>query len=319
MSGRKLRQLEFGLVASAGAGLLTLTAMMSSAFAYGATIDSTVVPSTSSAPVALMAYGTDTASTVANAAADAASSGSAYDAIFAALPSLPPVIAGLNIPGVVDAWNNLTGFLPWDYSFGLTLGNAGGLGVEAWAPSNPIFDFVAESTGTTSGDWPGVASLVGVLTTMGGFTNTESYANFYDPTSSTCLICDTLTILGPGNTDLFRWTTEIPLGGLPQFELTTPLASLGPALGNAFDYSPLANDPPTMLASLASDPSQLVGGLSGLAPKIGADLSAYLTSLTPTITADLSTLLANLGANVGASLSADLSTMLPMLLTSLIP
>ena len=233
------------------------------------------------------------------------------DAIFAALPSLPPVLAGLNIPGVVDAWNNLTGFLPWDYSLGLTLGNAGGLGVEAWAPSNPIFDFVAESTGTTSGDWPGVASLVGVLMAMGGFTNTESYANFYDPTSSTCLICNTLTILGPGNTDLFRWTSVIPLGGLPQFELTTPLASFSPELGNAFDYSPLANDPPAILASLASYPSQLMGGLSGLAPTIGADLSAYLTSLTPTITADLSALFANLGA--------DLSTTLPMLLTSLIP
>ncbi|MBV9321945.1 MAG: hypothetical protein JO106_18890 [Mycobacterium sp.] len=288
----------------------------------------------SGAPVALMAYGTDTASTVANTAADAASSGSAYDAIFSALPSLPPVIAGLNIPGVVDVWNNLTGFLPWDYSLGLTLGNAGGLGVEAWAPSNPIFDFVAESTGTTSGDWPGVASLVGVLTAMGGFTNTESYANFYDPTSSTCLICNTLTILGPGNTDLFRWTTEIPLGGLPQFELTAPFASFGPELGNAFDYSPLANDPPATLASLASYPSQLMGSLSGIAPTISADLSAYLTSLTPTITADLSAYLmsltptitadlsaplANLGANVAANLGADLSTLLPMVLTSLIP
>lgn len=39
MSGRKLRWLTVGLFASAGAGLLTLTSMMNSAFAYGETAD----------------------------------------------------------------------------------------------------------------------------------------------------------------------------------------------------------------------------------------------------------------------------------------
>jgi hypothetical protein len=195
--------------------------------AQGAPVDWGLAPVTSSAPVALMAY-----------AADASSP---YSSLYAALPSLPPVIAGLDVPGVLDVFNNVTGFLPWDYAFGLTLGNAGGLGIQAWAPTNPLFDFVAESVGTTSGAWPGVASLVGIETAMGGFTNTESYGNYFDPTGTTCLICDTFSLLGPANTNLFSWTSDIPIGGLPQFELTTPLGSFGPALGNAFDVSPLAN------------------------------------------------------------------------------
>lgn len=292
MSGRKLRSLGFGLVASAGAGLLTLTAMMNSAFAYGQ-IGDTASPA-AEIPVQLTAY-TDT---ISNAAADAASS---YSSFFSDLPSLPPLILGLNVPGVFDAFDNVTGVLPWDYAVGLTTGNAGGLGVEAWAPDNPLFSLVAESVGTTSGAWPGVASLVGVETFLGGFTNTESYANTFDPTGTTCLICDTFSLLAPGNTDLFSWTTDIPINGSPQFELSTPLFSLGPDLGNAFDYSPLANgfvsDPSAALSSIAGDPAALINDLS--------------TNLGPSIGNDLTTLLTNL--------SADMSTSIPTLLASLVP
>lgn len=292
MSGRKLRSQVFGLVASVGAGLLTLTAMMNAAFAYGQ-IGDTASPAVE-IPVQLTAY-TDT---ISNAASDAASS---YSSFFSDLPSLPPLILGLNIPGVFDAFDNVTGVLPWDYAVGLATGNAGGLGVEAWAPDNPLFSLVAESVGTTSGAWPGTASLVGVETLLGGFTNTESYANTFDPTGTTCLICDTFSLLAPGNTDLFSWTADIPLGGAPQFELSTPLFSLGPDLGNAFDTSPLANgfvsDPSAALSSIAGDPAALINDLS--------------TNLGPSIGNDLTTLLTNL--------SADMSTSIPTLLASLLP
>jgi hypothetical protein len=299
MSGRKLRSLGFGLVASAGAGLLTLTAMMNSAFAYGQIGDT--ASSAAEIPVQLTAY-TDT---ISNAAADAASAAAPpYETLFASLPSLPPLPLGLNIPGVEDVFINITGVLPWDYAFGAALGNAGGLGIQAWDPSNPLFTFVAESVGTTGQPWPGVASLVGIETLLGGFTNTESYANTFDPTNTTCIICDTFTLLGPFNTPLFSWTSDIPLGGSPQFELTTPLANFGPELGNAFDYSPLANglvgDPTTLMSAIASGP---------------ASLMTELTTLDPTISADLSALLGNLGAN----LAADVPTLLPTLLTGVIP
>jgi hypothetical protein len=223
MAGHVLRQ----QLAGGAVALIALTTTMIAAPAYAAPIDSLLAPATSSAPVALMAYGADTAANAANAAASAATdAASSYSSFLSALPSLPPVIAGLNVPGVFDVFSNLTGFLPWDYSFGLTIGNAGGLGIEGWAPTNPLFDLVAESVGTTTGAWPGMASLIGIETLLGGFTNTESYANFFDPTATTCLICDTFSLLGPNNTDLFSWTTNIPIGGLPQFELSTPLGNL---------------------------------------------------------------------------------------------
>lgn len=312
MSGRKLRSLGFGLVASAGAGLLTLTAMMNSAFAYGQ-IGDTASPA-AEIPVQLTAY-TDT---ISNAAADAASdAASSYSSFFSDLPSLPPLILGLNVPGVLDAFDNVTGVLPWDYAVGLTTGNAGGLGVEAWAPDNPLFSLVAESVGTTSGAWPGVASLVGVETFLGGFTNTESYANTFDPTGTTCLICDTFSLLAPGNTDLFSWTTDIPINGSPQFELSTPLFSLGPDLGNAFDYSPLANgfvsDPSAALSSIAGDPAALINDLStNLGPSIGNDLTTLLTNLS----ADMST---SIPDPLTGNLAADMSTIIPTLLASLVP
>jgi hypothetical protein len=303
MSGRKLRSLGFGLVASAGAGLLTLTAMMNSAFAYGQ-IGDTASPA-AEIPVQLTAHGSDTATSTATDVASAASAAAPpYETLFASLPSLPPLLLGLNIPGVEDVFINITGVLPWDYAFGATLGNSGGLGIQAWDPSNPLFTFVAESFGTTGQPWPGVASLIGIETLLGGFTNTESYANTFDPTNTTCIICDTFTLLGPLNTQLFSWTSDIPLGGLPQFELTTPLANFGPELGNAFDYSPLANglvgDPTTLMSAIASGP---------------ASLMTELTTLDPTISADLSALLGNLGAN----LAADVPTLLPTLLTGVIP
>jgi hypothetical protein len=164
-----------------------------------------------------------------------------YESEFASLPSLPPLTLGLNDPGVADIFDNVTGVLPWDYAFGASLGNEGNLGIQAWDPSNPYFDVVAESVGTTSYPWPGVATLIGVETPLGGFTNTESYANTYDPTNTTCIICDTFTLLGPDNSNLFSFTTDIPIGATPEFEVTTPWGDIGPDLGNAFDYSSLAN------------------------------------------------------------------------------
>lgn len=230
---------------------------------------------------------TDYTDTIGNAASDAAAS---YGSFWSDLPSLPPLILGLDNPGVSDVFENVTGVLPWDYAVGLTTGNSGGLGVQAWAPDNPLFSFVAESEGTTSGAWPGVASLVGIETPLGGFTNTESYANYFDPTGTTCIICDTFSLLGPGNTDVFSWTTDIPIGGSPQFELSTPLGNFGPDLGNAFDYSPLENgfvsDPSTAASSIAGDSAALINDLStNLGPNIGNDLTTVLTNLS----ADMST------------------------------
>lgn len=277
MSGRKLRSQRVGLVASAGAGLLTLTAMMNSAFTYGQ-IGNTASPA-AEIPVQL----TDYTDTIGNAAAVATSdAASSYSSLFSDLPSLPPLLVGLNIPGVFDVFENMTGVLPWDYAVGVTIGNAGGFGVEAWDPTNPLFSLVAESVGTTSGAWPGTASLMGVETVLGGFTNTESYANTFDPTGTTCLICDTFSLLGPDNTDLLTWTTDIPLsGGLPQFELSTPAFNLGPDLGNAFDTSPLANSaPPSIAVELAA----LINDLStNLGPSIGNDLTTLLTNLSANI------------------------------------
>ena len=219
-------------------------------------------------PVQLAVNGSDTAASAATDVASAASAAAPpYESLFASLPSLPPLLLGLNIPGVEDVFINITGVLPWDYAFGATLGNSGGLGIQAWDPSNPPFTFVAESVGTTGQPWPGVGSLMGIETLLGGFTNTESYANTFDPTNTTCVICDTFTLLGPLNTELFgSWTSDIPLGGLPQFELTTPLASFGPELGNAFDYSPLANglvgDPTTLMSAVATGPASLMTELA---------------------------------------------------------
>ncbi len=306
MSDRNLRAQGSGLVTIAAVGLLTLTTMMNQALAYGEIGDASPA---ADIPAQLTA-GTDT---IGNAASDPASS---YSSFFSDLPSLPPLILGLNDPGVFDVFENVTGVLPWDYAVGLTTGNAGGLGVQAWAPDNPTFTFVAESVGTTSGAWPGVASLMGVETPLGGFTNTESYANTFDPTGTTCIICNTFTLLGPNNTDLFSFTTDIPIGGSPEFELTTPLASFGPDLGNAFDYSPLANglvsDPAAALSSIAGDPALLINDLTNLGPSIGNDLTTLLTNLN----SDMSGIIPDL---LTGNLAADAATTIPTLLASLVP
>jgi hypothetical protein len=274
------------LLAGVSAGLLALTAVMIGGFGFGGSADPAAAIRTVHTPMQRAAYGSDTAASAATDVASAASAAAPpYESLFASLPSLPPLLLGLNIPGVEDVFINTTGVLPWDYAFGATLGNSGGLGIQAWDPSNPPFTFVAESLGTTGQPWPGVASLMGIETLLGGFTNTESYANTFDPTNTTCIICDTFTLLGPLNTQLFSWTSDIPLGGLPQFELTTPIASFGPELGNAFDYSPLANglvgDPTTLMSAIASGPASLMTELTTVAPTISADLSAPLTVVIP--------------------------------------
>jgi hypothetical protein len=290
------------LLAGVIGGLLTLTAAMTGEFSFGDSGGPVAATRSAGTPVQLAAYGSDAATSAATDVASGAVSAAAppYESLFANLPSLPPLLLGLNIPGVEDVFDNVTGVLPWDYAVGGTLGNSGGLGIQAWDPSNPVFTFVAESIGTTGQPWPGVASLIGMETLLGGFTNTESYANTFDPTNTTCIICDTFTLLGPLDTQLFSWTSDIPLGGLPQLELTTPLGSFGPDLGDAFDYSPLANglvsDPTTLLSAIASDP---------------ASLTTELTTLTPTISADLTALSGQLGANLAADVPALLAGVIP--------
>ncbi len=300
---------------------------------------------TAQLPVELAAYGTDTA-------VDAASGG--YNAIFDLLPTWPTETVGLNIPGAVNVFDEVPGWLPWNYGLGFSIGNDGPLGIQEWAPSNPLFDVLAESMGTTQGEWPGVGSLLGLLTPVGGFTNIESYANWYDPTATNCLICDTFHLLGPGGNDLFRWTTDFPIGQLPQFGLSilgTPI--FGANLGDAFDYSPLANnfDAPAVPAAAAGAPASLVGELGGLmGSNVGADLSALLSNGGTEIgdvvnflggpvgagvdvalllgglagnPADLTLLAGNVGADLAGSLSstlsADLGAQLPTLLAGLIP
>ena len=349
------RALRCKLAATAAAALLALATTTVAAPAYRAPIDAALAPAASSAPVALMAYGADTAANTASTAADAAAN-TGYDAFWQALPTWPTPTVGLDIPGVLNGFDNLFGWTFWNYGFGFSIGNDGPLGIQEWAPSNPFVDVVAESMGTTQGEWPGVGSLVGLLTPMGGFTNIESYANWYDPTGTTCLICDTFHLLGPLDTPLFSWTSDIPIPGqgLPEFGLSilgTPI--FGANLGDAFDYSPLANnfDPPAVLAGAAGAPASLVGELGGpMGSNVGADLSALLPSVGTEIgdvvnflggpvgagadlalllgglagnPADLTLLAGNVGADLAASLlstlSADLGTLLPTLLASLIP
>ncbi len=269
---------QMRIMVTAFAGLLIIGSIADAGKAYA---DDTSMP-LAGRPVALASYGLDTTTTPAD-----------YTSWWDSLPSLPPLILGINTPGVVDVFDNFTGFLPWDFAFGLTLDNTGDLGIQAWDPSNPMFDFVAESVSTTSGEWPGVASLIGVLTPLGGFTNTESYGNFFDPTGTTCLICDTFSVLGPDNNPLFSWTIDIPIGARPEFELVTPSLSLGPDLGNAFDYSPLANDLPDAAAAMASSNSELASP--------GSALTADLAAIVP------------------HALATDLASMLPHFLAGLVP
>lgn len=296
--------------------LLAITTVMCGAFAG---LDRTVMGSSTKKPVELAA--------------------SAYSDFLAGLPSLPPLDLGINIPGVTEVFDNVTGVLPWDYGAGLTLGNSGGLGIQAWDPSSPLFTAVAESVGSNTANpnlWGGAASLVGIETLLGGFTNTESYANLYDPLGSTCLICDTFQMLGPGNTDLFQWTTVLPIpfigGGSPEFEawiLGQPVFDTatvfqtglptGPftGLGNAFDYSPLANGFTNPVTGVETIPGQAAAELTSL---LGTNVGANLSMLLGTnLGADLSSLLTSVGADFGRQLSTDLGTLLPTLLTSLIP
>jgi hypothetical protein len=289
------------LLAGVIAGLLALTAAMTGEFSFGGSVGPVAATRSADTPVRLAAYGSDAASSAATDVASAMSAAAPpYESLFGSLPSLPPLLLGLNSPGVEDVFDNVTGVLPWDYAVGATLGNSGDLGIQAWDPSNPVFTFVAESIGTTGQPWPGVGSLIGIETLLGGFTNTETYANTFEPTDTPCIICDTFTLLGPQDTQLFSWTSDITLGGSPQFEVTTPLGSFGPDLDNAFEYSPLANglvsDPTTVLSAIASDP---------------ASLTTALTTLAPTISADLSALLGHLGANLAADVPALLTGVIP--------
>jgi hypothetical protein len=315
------------LIATASTILLTLAATTSALMVEDASSPPGSV-AVSHASVTLAASATDTATTAVSAAADAVNTG-AYGQLFSILPTWPTPTVGLDIPGVFNGFDNLFGWVLWNYGLGFSIGNDGPLGIQEWAPSTPFFDVVAESMGTTQGEWPGVASLVGLLTPIGGFSNIESYANYYDPTNSTCLICDTFHLFGPADTNLFSWTTDFPIGQLPQFEMSilgTPL--FGTNLGDAFDYSPLANnfDPPAALSSLAVDPTQnvltdFVSFLGGSA-NASADLALLLGGLAGN-QADLTLLLGNVGtdlaANLSSATSAELAATLPNLLVGLIP
>jgi hypothetical protein len=269
MSGRKLRRLGFGLVASAGAGLLTLTAMMNAAFAYGAPIDGAVAPATTDVPVQLTSY----ADTLSNPVADLLSAADpTYVASWGYTPpswyGSPPLGAfNFNIPGLIDLYN--TGaILPYDYGYGLTLGGG------------PLFSFVAESQGTNSG----IASDVGLQTLLGGF---ESYANSFAGT--TCLICDQFSLLGPGGVDLITSKTDIPIGALPAFELTTPLGSIGSSLPEL--TFPLGSWGDTAASSaLAVDPaSPVTDTVNTLGASAGSDVSVFLANLGGQIDAALPT------------------------------
>jgi hypothetical protein len=329
-------QVRLRLAALASTGVLSLA---TTTFVYGATgsvVAGTGADAVSHVPVALMSSVTDTAT---NAAVDAAVNTGAYGALFSALPTWPTPTVGVDIPGVFSAWDNLFGWVLWNYGLGFSIGNDGPLGIQQWMPSNPFFDVVAESYGTTQGTWPGVASLVGLLTPLGGFTNTESYANFFDPTGTTCLICDTFNLLAPGGTSLFSWTSDIPLPtqGLPEFGLSilgTPI--FGGNLGDAFDVSALANgfpalvnDPPAALSSLATDPTSYFSDyLNGLVTFLGgptaadADLALLLGSLAGNsgdYVALLGNISADLSANLSSTIGSELASVLPNLLVNLIP
>ena len=270
MSGRKLRWLGFGLVASARAGLLTLTAMMNAAFAYGAPIDGAVAPATTDVPVQLTSYADTLSSPAADvlSAADAtyvASSGYTPPSSYG-LPPLGPFNFGTTVPGLgtFDVYNT-GGILPYDYGVSLT--------------GDPAFSFVADSQGTSAG----LASNVGAQTLMGGFDNVESYANMFNGT--TCLICDQFSLLGPGGIDIFTSKTDIPIGALPQFELTTALGSIGSSLPDL--YYPL-DSWSTGTSALASDPaSSLTDIVNPLAASAGSDVSLFLANLGGQIDAAL--------------------------------
>ncbi|HZE16165.1 MAG TPA: hypothetical protein VE197_10895, partial [Mycobacterium sp.] len=181
----------------------------------------------------------------------------------------PPLGAfNFNIPGLIDLYN--TGaILPHDYGYGLTLGGG------------PLFSFVAESQGTSSG----IASDVGLQTLLGGFDNVESYANSFAGT--TCLICDQFSLVGPGGVDLITSKTDIPIGALPAFELTTPLASIGSSLPEL--TFPLGSWADTAASSaLAVDPASSV--------------TDTVNTLAASALSDVSVFVANLGGQIDAAL-----------------
>ena len=106
------------LLAGVSAGLLALTAVMIGGFGFGGSADPAAAMRTVlHTPVQFAAYGSDTATSAATDVASAASAAAPpYVSLFESLPSLPPLLLGLNIPGVEDVFINITVVLPWDYA-----------------------------------------------------------------------------------------------------------------------------------------------------------------------------------------------------------
>jgi len=126
----------------------------------------------------------------------------------------------IDVPGVIDVADT-GGTSLTDYGYGVQV-----------LPDNPLLSFtlVSESIPPNSPDgWP--EGYVDLQTAIGGVSNVETY---YSPvpgdSSATCLICDTFTVSGPGDTPLLTATTDFPIGGVPEVDITTLLGTIGPDL-----------------------------------------------------------------------------------------
>ena len=112
----------------------------------------------------------------------------------------------IDVPGVIDVADT-GGTSLTDYGYGVQV-----------LPDNPLLSFtlVSESIPPNSPDgWP--EGYVDLQTAIGGVSNVETY---YSPvpgdSSATCLICDTFSVSGPGDTPLLTATTDFPIGGVPE-------------------------------------------------------------------------------------------------------
>lgn len=228
MSGRKLRPLEFRLVATAGAALLTLTTIFNVALAYGKTINAAAPPTTrvmdtSTLPIHLTS-----------------------NDIPSDLPPLGAFNFDFTVPGLgtFDIYD--TGaVLPTDYGYGLTFVGEG-------------ISFTGESQGTSAG----LSSTVSMQMATGGFSNTESYGTNY--WGLACIICNEFQMTDPGGADTITADTDIFTNGELQFDLTTPLGTFdfGPSSGtmsalaeSLTALSPLASDPASSLTDFLDLPS----------------------------------------------------------------
>jgi hypothetical protein len=148
------------------------------------------------------------------------------------LPTLPE----LDTIGLFPGWPT-----SWEYSDGVALGNLGALGPEAWAPANPLFDFVAETIGTTQGGWLDLASLLGPCDTNAGLVPADPAAA--DPQGLiSALSPDLSNVLSPIFTTLSP-TLTADLSGVLSPSISD-IAALSPTLSAdlAGAFSPVVGD-----------------------------------------------------------------------------